>query len=89
MPLNIKNPEVERLAAEIASATHTSKTETIRIALIERAGRLKAHRGKLTRADRIDSALSAFRKNFPKADYGKTLTKRQTEKLLGYGPDGV
>ena len=36
MGLNIKNPEVEQLAAEIASMMRESKTEAIRRALLER-----------------------------------------------------
>lgn len=40
MPLSIKNPEVERLAEEVARATGESKTEAIRQALEERRGRL-------------------------------------------------
>ncbi len=40
MALNIKNPEVERLAAELASITGETKTEAIRKALEERKNRL-------------------------------------------------
>ena len=40
MPLNIKNSEVERLAAEVARLTGESKTEAIRRALDERRRRL-------------------------------------------------
>lgn len=40
MGLNIKNAEVERLAAEIAAATGETKTEAIRKALQERKDRL-------------------------------------------------
>lgn len=37
MGLNIKNPEVERLAAEVAAALGVTKTEAIRQALEDRA----------------------------------------------------
>ena len=40
MALNIKNDEVERLAAEVARLTGESKTEAIRRALAERRQRL-------------------------------------------------
>ena len=40
MALNIKNAEVERLAAEIARATGESKTEAIRQSLLERKAKL-------------------------------------------------
>jgi antitoxin VapB len=36
MALNLKNDEVERLAADVAAMTSESKTEAIRRALMER-----------------------------------------------------
>ena len=89
MALNIKNAEVESLAAEVAKLAHESKTEAIRVALKERAFRLKSYRGKLSRAERIDLALAHFREQFPNADYGRRLTKEEEEAILGFGPDGV
>ena len=89
MALNIKNAEVESLAAEVAKLAHESKTEAIRIALQERAFRLKSYRGKLTRKERIDAALGHIWKQFPNADYGRRLTKEEEEDILGFGPDGV
>jgi hypothetical protein len=41
MALNLKNAQVERLAAEVAKLTGESKTEAIRRALEERRRRLK------------------------------------------------
>jgi antitoxin VapB len=89
MALNIKNAEVESLAAEVAKLANESKTEAIRVALQERAFRLKSYRGKLTRRERIDAALERFREQFPNADYGRRLTKEEEERILGFGPDGV
>jgi antitoxin VapB len=89
MALNIKNAEVESLAAEVAKLADETKTEAIRIALKERAFRLKSYRGKLTRRERIDAALAHFREQFPNADYGCRLTKEEEERILGFGPDGV
>ena len=43
MALNIKNPEVEALASEIAKMTGESKTEAIRKALLERKQHLASH----------------------------------------------
>ena len=40
MGLNIKNAEVERLAAEVAALTGESKTEAIRRALLDRKQQL-------------------------------------------------
>jgi len=89
MALNIKNAEVERLAAEVARLTHESKTEAIRVALEERAARVKAYRGKLSREQRIDAALDRFRELFPKGDFGRRIAKEEEEKILGFGPQGV
>jgi len=89
MALNIKNAEVESLAAEVAKLARESKTEAIRVALKERAFRLKSYRGKLTRGERIDAALERFREEFPNGDFGLPLTKEEEERILGFGPDGV
>lgn len=40
MALNIKDPETERLAAEVAAAMHTTKTGAVRDTLRERKDRL-------------------------------------------------
>ncbi len=89
MALNIKNAEVESLASEVAKLARESKTEAIRVALKERAFRLKSYRGKLTRGERIDAALERFREEFPNGDFGRPLTKEEEERILGFGPDGV
>src|ERR1700719_1367957 len=47
MALNIKNPQVEELAAEVAQMAAETKTEAIRRALIERKQRLQARGGGL------------------------------------------
>lgn len=41
MPLNIKNPDVERLVDEVVAITGESKTEAVRKALLERRTRLQ------------------------------------------------
>ena len=89
MALNIKNAEVESLAAEVAKLARESKTEAIRVALQERAFRLKSYRGKMSRDQRIDAALGRFREQFPKGAFGSRLTKSEEETILGFGPDGV
>ena len=89
MPLNIKNAEVERLAAEVATLARESKTEAIRRALQERIVRLKLHSGRAGGDERIHSILARFRKDFPNGDFGRKMTKRQKEEILGYGPGGV
>jgi|688.fasta_scaffold2209167_1 antitoxin VapB len=88
MALNLKNPEVEALAEELAQLAGTSKTEAIRQALLEQKQRLLVSRGR-------DPKLSAMRfledRVWPNLPPGasRPLTKKQEEKLLGYGPDGA
>lgn len=89
MALNIKNVEVERLAEEVSKLAHESKTEAIRVALQDRAARLKKNRGRLSREQRIDAALARFRREFPQGDFGRPMTKAEEEQTLGFGPDGV
>lgn len=88
MALNIKNAEVERLAAEAAALAHESKTEAIRKALAERVSRLKLHRGGLGRDQRIDAILAKFRQQFPRGDFGRSLTRQEEEEIFGFGPEG-
>jgi antitoxin VapB len=89
MALNIKNAEVEKLAGQVARLTHESKTEAIRKSLEERAARLKLYRGKQTRLQRIEAILERTRKQFPKGDFGRRLSKVEEEEILGFGPNGV
>lgn len=89
MALNIKNPEVEQLAVQVATLAHESKTEAIRVALQERAARLRMSRGGAKQGQKIDALLARFRKQFPRGDFGRKLTKAEEEKILGYGPGGV
>lgn len=89
MALNIKNIEVERLAAEAAELAGESKTEAIRKALAERVARLRIYRGRKTREQRIDEALARFRLEFPDGEFGRRLTKAEEEEILGFGPDGI
>ena len=89
MALNIKNAEVERLAAEVARLTGESKTEAIRRALDERRRRLRPGSG-----DRRRSRVLAFLERkvwptLPKGQRGRRLTRAEEDEILGYGPGGV
>ena len=90
MALNIKNPEVERLASEVANITGESKTEAIRKALAERRSRLGSHVVEENRRAKLLRFLE--RDVWPKVPrhmLGRRLTKKQREDILGYGPHGV
>jgi antitoxin VapB len=89
MALNIKNPQVERLASEIARLTGESKTEAIRRALDER-------RRRLTRVSTDDRRARVLRfleqkvwPTLPKTHIGRRLSRAEEDELLGYGPGGV
>lgn len=90
MGLNIKNPEVERLAAEVAALAGETKTEAIRRALAERRERLR-YRG--IRRDRATSALAFLEREVwprvPKSQRGRRPTAAEEAEILGYGPEGV
>lgn len=89
MPLNIKNAEVERLAAEVARLTGESKTEAIRRALDERKARLK-HKSIDHRRERILRLLrEKIWPTLPESERGRRLTRAEEDEILGYGPNGV
>jgi antitoxin VapB len=88
MALNIKNAEVERLAAEAAGLAGESRTEAIRQALVERVRRLRLCGGKLDRGEKLETMLAEFRKRFPRGDFGRKMSKAEREAILGYGPEG-
>jgi len=88
--LNIKNPKVERLAAEAARLTGESKTESIRKALEERVARLRL---RVVKRDREASLLRYLEREvwprIPKRALGRRITRREEDRILGYGKDGV
>ena len=89
MALNLKNPEVEKLAAEVSRLTGESKTEAIRKALEERRRRLKA----VATTDRRNRVLRLLRERvwptIPKSELGRRLTQAEEDAILGYGKGGV
>ena len=89
MPLNIKNTEVERLAAEVARLTGESKTEAIRRALQERRRRLKGSSAADRRARVVKFLETRIWPTIPKSQLGRRLTREEEDAILGYGPTGV
>ena len=86
MALNLKNVEVEKLAAEVAAKTGETKTEAIRVALVERKARLDDEsRNRWRRVERwLETEVWP---NVPE-HCRKPLTKEEEEEILGFGPNG-
>jgi len=80
MGLNIKNAEVERLAAEVAALTGESKTEAIRRALLDRKYQLTVPQRK--RSDGLQEWLEREVWPLTKPEYrGKPVTKEEMDAL--------
>ncbi len=90
MALNIKNHQVERLAAEVSELTGETKTEAIRKALEERRGRLAM---RVLRKDRRADILRFLERDVwplvPRGQAGRRLTRKEEDEILGYGRGGV
>ena len=90
MPLNIKNPEVERLVAEVAALTGQSKTEAVRQALKARRAQLALVEGADNRAARIQRVLEGeIWPAIPDDVLGGRISRAEEERILGYGEEGV
>jgi antitoxin VapB len=90
MALNIKDPETERLAAEVAALSAETKTGAIRVALQERKQRLTAQAGRHGRSGRLRRFLTAEAwPQIPARELGSELSRAEREQILGYGPEGA
>ncbi len=91
MALNLKNPEVEKLVAEVAERTGVSKTEAVRMAMIERKARMHAAASMdESRVQRLRDFLEfEIWPHIPQEQLGRPITKDDVEGSLSYGPDGV
>ncbi len=92
MGLNIKNREVEALIDEVARLTGESKTEAVRVAMLERRAKLKP--ASQEEAERRAAEFRAWWEESIKPHLdpkyiGKSMSKAEREEILGYGPDGV
>lgn len=90
MALNIKDPVAEKLVAEVAAMAGESKTEAVRVALRERRERLALSGTAVEKSERIRRFLEEkVWPTIPKKFLGKRITKKERERILGYGPHGV
>lgn len=90
MALNLKNSEVERLAAEVGQLSGESKTEAVRRALLERRERLRYRTGARDREARAREFLERdVWPRVPSDQLGRRLSRAEEDEILGYGPEGV
>lgn len=82
MALNIRNPETERLAEELARETGETKTEAVTRALRDRLLRLRRERGRRRLADELD-AIALHCAALPVRD------DRPPDDILGYDQHGL
>jgi antitoxin VapB len=82
MALNIKKPEAERLAQELAAETGESLTEAVTVALRERLSGLRRRQQRSrVRAEVAD--LQAFVASLPDVDV------RAADEIIGYDEQGL
>ncbi len=90
MALNIKDPETEKLAAEVAAITGESKTRAVKVALQERKQRLAVRGVCRDRTEDLRRFLAQeVWPRVPRKVLGKRVTRREREAILGCGPKGV
>ncbi len=86
MALNIKDPETERLATELAAVTGETKTRAVKVALQERTARLARRKRK---KDILQYLQEDIWPHIPPEERGRPpLTKAEREEILGIGPEG-
>ena len=88
MALNIKNPEVEKLAAEVAGLARETKTEAIRRSLLDRRARLQARAGRSGRKSLREYMEQNVWPLIPPGELGRVMTREEEDQILGYGPQG-
>ena len=82
MALNIRNPETERLAAELARRTGESKTEAVTKALRDRLMRVRREVTKRSLADELEEiAKHCASLRIP--------DRRRADRILGYDRTGL
>ncbi len=88
MGLNIKNPEVEKLAAEVARMAGETKTEAVRQSLLLRMEKLRTDPPEVRKARLLKYLKEEVWPRIPPAYRGKPITKADREEILGIGEQG-
>jgi antitoxin VapB len=82
MPLNVRNPEVDRAVEELARLTGESKTDAVLNAVRDRLARMRRERRGRRLADELDE-IALRCAALP------TLDTRTNDEILGYADDGL
>ena len=82
MALNIRNPEAEELARELAKRTGETKTEAVIKALRDRLARVRRERSKRRLADELEEIAKHY-ESLP------VLDDRSADEILGYDENGL
>ena len=82
MALNIKDPETDHLAREVANRTGETITGAIRVALQERLQRLSGRQRAATTQEKIKEILC-------RVDALSTQDHRSEDEILGYDENGI
>jgi antitoxin VapB len=82
MALNIRTPEAEKLAAELARQTGETKTEALVKALRDRLVRVRRERGRRRLADELEE-IAEHCASLP------VLDDRTADEILGYDNSGL
>ena len=82
MALNIRNPEAEKLAAELARQTGETKTEALVKALRDRLVRVRRERSRRRLADELEE-IAEHCASLP------VLDDRSADEILGYDNAGL
>jgi antitoxin VapB len=89
MALNIKDPETERLAAQVAALTGDTKTGAVRYAL----RRVLESLSRPSAAQREDRLVRFLEEEIwpliPPDQLGRPLPKAEREEILGFGEHGA
>jgi antitoxin VapB len=80
--LNIKDPDTDRLAREVAGLAGQTITEAVREALIERLDRLQSQ----ARASLHEADMAAL---IQRGRARQILDTRDEDQILGYNRDGI
>lgn len=82
MALNIKSPDADRLAREVAALTNESLTQAVITSLEERLARVRPSAGTASMAQRLRRLANEYA-DYPVAD------DRSADVILGYDASGL